>query len=270
VPELPEVETIARGLSRLIAGRTITRVQIHTPGTIKGPARDFTRLIEGKTIASVGRRGKLLLIRLNGPTLVIHLKMTGRLWVSPGTEKPTKHTRLALVLDNGDRLNFEDMRKFGYCLAVGDLNSCDWTFYRDLGPEPLDIGEDEFVRLFTGRKTKIKSLLLDQRVVAGIGNIYADEALFRAKIRPDARASEIPPDRLTALCRAIKKVLTEAIAAGGSSFRDYRDAYGAMGAFQNKFSVYGKAGQPCPGCGQTLARMKVAGRTSTFCPRCQG
>jgi len=270
VPELPEVETIARGLSRLIAGRTVTRVQIHNPGTIKGRAREFTRLVKGQTIRSVGRRGKLLLIRLNGPTLVIHLKMTGRLWVSPRTEKPTKHTRLSLVLDNGDRLNFEDMRKFGYCLAVKDLDSCDWAFYRDLGPEPLEIEENRFVRLFAGRKAKIKALLLDQRVIAGIGNIYADEALFRAKIRPDARASDIPPDRLGALCRAVKEVLTEAIAAGGSSFRDYRDAYGAMGAFQNKFSVYGKAGQPCPECGQSLACMKVAGRTSTFCPKCQG
>jgi len=276
MPELPEVHTIARGLERQIVGQTIALVDVKAPRAVHGDPAVFSAALAGRRVASVGRRAKLLLLDFSPPlTLAVHLKMTGRLYVPARDAQPDKHTHIVFHFENvgtpsaPDRLFFHDVRKFGYCrlFAAGELTQ--WEFYRRLGPEPLELAPAAFPELFAGRTAAIKALLLDQRVIAGVGNIYADESLFRAGIRPDARASTISHARRLALGAALREVLTAAIAACGSSIRDYRDASGNAGAFQNSFQVYGRAGRPCLVCGHTLAAIKVAGRTSTYCGRCQ-
>lgn len=201
--------------------------------------------------------------------LGVHLKMTGRLFVYGPEVTPNAHTRVVFGLDDGNRLFFDDARKFGYVRALSEADLSTWDFWRSLGPEPLEIAVGDFVELFRGRRGRIKALLLDQTVIAGIGNIYADESLFRASIRPDAQAGDLSPDRLRVLHGHLVDVLRESIAECGSSIRDYRDAHGDAGAFQNRFRVYGRAGQPCVACGRALATGKVAGRTTVYCERCQ-
>nr|BAF45151.1 formamidopyrimidine-DNA glycosylase [Nitratidesulfovibrio vulgaris str. 'Miyazaki F'] len=201
--------------------------------------------------------------------LGVHLKMTGRLFVYGPEVAPNTHTRVVFGLDDGNRLFFDDARKFGYVRALSDADLATWDFWRSLGPEPLEIAAPDFAALFRGRRGRIKALLLDQTVIAGIGNIYADESLFRASIRPDAQAGELSPERLCVLHGHLVDVLRESIAECGSSIRDYRDAHGDAGAFQNRFRVYGRSGQPCVACGRALTTGKVAGRTTVFCERCQ-
>ncbi|EGY24917.1 formamidopyrimidine-DNA glycosylase [Desulfovibrio sp. A2] len=201
--------------------------------------------------------------------LGVHLKMTGRLFVYGPEVAPNAHTRVVFGLDDGNRLFFDDARKFGYVRALSDADLATWDFWRSLGPEPLEIDAPDFAELFRGRRGRIKALLLDQTVIAGIGNIYADESLFRASIRPDAQAGDLSPARLRVLHGHLVDVLRESIAECGSSIRDYRDAHGDAGAFQNRFRVYGRSGQPCVACGRTLTTGKVAGRTTVYCERCQ-
>ncbi len=201
--------------------------------------------------------------------LGVHLKMTGRLFVYGPEVAPNAHTRVVFGLDDGNRLFFDDARKFGYVRALSHVDLATWDFWRSLGPEPLEIDAPDFAGLFRGRRGRIKALLLDQTVIAGIGNIYADESLFRASIRPDAQAGELSPDRLRVLHGHLVDVLRESIAECGSSIRDYRGAHGDAGAFQNRFRVYGRSGQPCVACGRTLTTGKVAGRTTVYCERCQ-
>ncbi|NHZ47155.1 Fpg/Nei family DNA glycosylase [Nitratidesulfovibrio liaohensis] len=201
--------------------------------------------------------------------LGVHLKMTGRLFVYGPEVAPNTHTRVIFGLDDGNRLFFDDARKFGYVRALSEADLATWDFWRSLGPEPLEIAAPDFAALFRGRRGRIKALLLDQTVIAGIGNIYADESLFRASIRPDAQAGELSPDRLRVLHGHLVDVLRESIAECGSSIRDYRDAHGDAGAFQNRFRVYGRSGQPCVACGRALTTGKVAGRTTVFCEHCQ-
>jgi len=278
MPELPEVETIARTLKPDAVGRVILRVEAPDQSALFPDVEGFRTLVTGRRIASVGRRGKLLLLRLDQgegtadcALIAVHLRMTGRVVVlAPGVE--TERTRAVLHLSDGTRLVFADVRRFGSVHAFaacgpGGIDS--WPFYAGLGPEPLDLTAGGFsVRLGQGR-ARIKALLLDQTVVAGIGNIYADESLFRAGIRPDTPASAIGPEKRAALFAAVVAVLTQAIAENGSSIRDYRDAHGDAGAFQNHFRAYGRSGECCLVCGATMRSMRVAGRTSTYCPHCQ-
>lgn len=278
MPELPEVETIARTLAAEAEGREILRVEVLDPTALQPDAATFAALVAGRRIASVGRRAKLLLLSLapvagdTGATIAVHLRMTGRVFVlAPGME--TTRTRAVLHLSDGARLAFADLRRFGTMHAFpGGLDGAAiaaWPFYAGLGPEPLTMDAATFrARLGRGR-ARIKALLLDQTVVAGIGNIYADEALFRAGIRPDTPAGQVAPAKRDALFKAVQDVLTLAIAENGSSIRDYRDAHGDAGAFQNHFRAYGRGGEPCLTCGETMRAMRVAGRTSTFCPHCQ-
>ncbi|MDY7000513.1 MAG: bifunctional DNA-formamidopyrimidine glycosylase/DNA-(apurinic or apyrimidinic site) lyase [Thermodesulfobacteriota bacterium] len=270
MPELPEVETIVRGLALELEGVRISSLRLLYPGAVPKDRAAFKRQVPGRTITRVWRRGKLLLIELSPPLyLAFHLKMTGRLFLAGKNAAPDPHTRIVFNLDNEKKLFFQDMRKFGYCRAFSPKGLGEWDFYATLGPEPLELGTNEFVGLFSGRRAKIKGLLLNQRLVAGIGNIYADEALFRARIRPDLGAADLDRKRLLQLCRSTREVLKQAIAANGSSIRDYRDSFGRPGSFQDNFQVYGKSGQPCPVCGTSLSRTKVAGRTSTWCKHCQ-
>jgi formamidopyrimidine-DNA glycosylase len=195
--------------------------------------------------------------------------MTGRLFVYPAGTAPGPHTRVIFHLDDGSLLFFDDCRKFGYVRALNLAELEAWDFWRQLGPEPWDIKEPGFISAFGSRGRAIKGLLLDQTLIAGIGNIYADESLFRAGISPDTPGNKVPQKHLRGLRKKILEVLEEAIEACGSSIRDYRTAQGDAGSFQNFFMVYGRGGRPCLTCGKTLLQKKVAGRTSVFCPSCQ-
>jgi formamidopyrimidine-DNA glycosylase len=267
MPELPEVETIACGLHAQVHGRGIAGAHLLTPSVLR--AGDPATLA-GRTIVRVSRRAKLLLVHLD-PTavLVFHLKMTGRVWLAAQGQALPRHTHLVCDLEGGDNVVFEDTRRFGFCGIFGDKELAGWNFYTNLGPEPLETGAPELAARISARRAGVKALLLDQTVLAGVGNIYADESLFAARIHPASIAANIPPATRLFLCTELQRILAEAIAAGGSTISDYRNAYGKSGIFQDSFQVYGKKGEPCPACGRPLQASQIAGRTSTHCPRCQ-
>ena len=270
MPELPEVETIARTLEPAIRGRVVSGIKlIYRPLLRRGGRKDLEEL-RGRRVLGATRRGKILLIACEGArTLVFHLKMTGQFSLVAPAEAPDKHTRLVVRFDDGgNELRFRDVRKFGFLLCPeGDpMVAC--TELACLGPEPLDIGLAEFAAILKGRKGRIKSLLLNQTVIAGIGNIYADEMLFDARIHPETPASSLRNKAVERLCDSMKKILTQAIAEKGSTLQDYRDAEGKAGNFQFFHKVYDRKGEPCVLCG-TLIRMKrIGGRSSHFCPAC--
>jgi formamidopyrimidine-DNA glycosylase len=272
MPELPEVETIRRQLDNALRGARISKVEVLLPRLVKYPSADrYRRALRGGTIREVGRRGKYLLIRLDdGRVLVIHLGMTGSLRFShPGRERP-RHTHLVFHLEDGRELLYVDPRTFGETalLCEGDFRPL--TGLCRLGPEPLEEGftPEKLGRALRGR-CRLKAALLDQSRVAGIGNIYADEALHRAGIHPLRRLDELTPEELERLHRAVREVLREAINGGGSSVSDYVDTRGEKGNFQVDHRVYRRAGEPCPRCGESIRRERVAGRSTYFCPHCQ-
>lgn len=271
MPELPEVETIAAELRRLLPGRTITRVAV-LGAHLCPPLKSGNHLenLCGRRMHSVRRRGKLLLLDLDGnATLAVHLRMTGRIGLMPAGHAPQVHVHLLLDLDDRTTMYFQDQRKFGTCRLFEAQELEAWPFFRRLGPEPLEISAEQFIVRVRTKKSRIKALLLNQQFLAGIGNIYADESLFRACIHPTAAARTLSSTQLSNLHTALRDVLTEAIAAGGSSIRDYRTAAGLVGSFQNNFQVYGRENLPCIRCGVLIQSAKVAGRTSCFCPACQ-
>jgi len=270
MPELPEVETIARGLAPEITERRIVAAEVRRAGAVGGDAGLFCARVAGREVLGVGRRGKMLLVDLDADLcLAVHLKMTGRLWTPPPGLPPDRHTHVVMDLSDGRSLHFRDVRRFGWCrcLTLDELAAL--PFLKTLGPEPFAMTADDFLARLAGRSGKIKALLLDQKVLAGVGNIYADEALFRAGIRPAARADGLSAARLRRLFAAVVGVLRQGIRENGASISDYRDAHGDAGAFQNSFKVYGRGGQPCAACGARLRSEAVSGRTSTYCPRCQ-
>jgi formamidopyrimidine-DNA glycosylase len=268
MPELPEVETIARGLQRQVAGDVIESVWIGSkPEPLKSSAREIARTLEGARIAQVRRVGKHIVFdlerRSEDAQWIVHLGMTGRMLVSDPGAEIAKHTHAIATLRSGRELRFVDPRRFGR-LEVRRTKK-----FEAPGQEPLDVGFEIFARLFRGRKTPIKSALLNQKLLAGIGNIYADESLFRAGIRPRRRAASLTRAELQRLYPAIQQVLNEAIAAGGSSVSDYVNAEGAEGLFQVQHRVYGREGEPCLTCGTPIKRTVIAGRSSHWCPKCQ-
>ena len=272
MPELPEVETIARTLRPGVEGRVITKATLLNTGTLEGDVE--LAACEGARLGVPGRRGKLLLLPFadnagQATGLAFHLRMTGRLFLYTNDMQPEKHTRAIFDLDDGQRLFFDDARKFGLVRVLTPENERTWTFWNNLGPEPLAINAKTFAARFAGKRGRMKSLLLDQTVIAGVGNIYADESLFRAGIHPAARAVDLPLPALMRLHGELREVLEESIDACGSSIKDYRTARGDAGAFQNAFRVYGRAGKACVTCKQPLERLQVAGRTTVCCPRCQ-
>lgn len=283
MPELPEVETIARTLAPQVAGRFLADARVLLPKTFAAGRELLPRVAPGGKILNVSRRGKLLLLELAAPPsetkapthiLAFHLKMTGRIFVHDLAAEPHKHTRAIFDLadENGvpeSRLFFDDVRTFGYCRLMRRIDLADWPFWAKLGPEPLTLEAEDFIRITASRRGKIKALLLDQSLVAGIGNIYADEACFRSGIHPATPGADLSPNQLRRLLQSIQAVLRESIAECGSSIRDYRDANGDAGAFQNLFRVYGRAGMPCATCGNALKKCVVAGRTTVLCPHCQ-
>ncbi|MDR1241729.1 MAG: bifunctional DNA-formamidopyrimidine glycosylase/DNA-(apurinic or apyrimidinic site) lyase [Deltaproteobacteria bacterium] len=280
MPELPEVETIARTLAPRVIGRYIGQFSLLSAKTLEA-GLDLRPALRGAQVRAVRRRAKLLLLEAQGGdgrllVMGFHLKMTGRLFIRDPKAEAHKHTKIILDLfpcadcaEVESRLFFDDVRTFGYCrlMRPGDLEA--WAFWNRLGPEPLEHAPAELAARLQRHRGQIKNLLLDQSVIAGLGNIYADEALFRAGIKPDSKAEKIDPARLLLLGGHIQAVLREAIAACGSSIRDYRDADGNAGAFQNTFNVYGRAGQPCRKCGTILTGARIAGRGTSYCANCQ-
>jgi formamidopyrimidine-DNA glycosylase len=270
MPELPEVETVARGLRSLLVGRTIVDVIVGWPRTIARPAVDeFAKGIVGRRVVSVGRRGKYVVIGLDQSYLLVHLKMSGRLLVVPADEPMDKHVHLLLDLDGGWQLRFRDVRKFGRVYLVEDPAEVT----AGLGPEPLsdDFTLSEFRRLLTRRRGRLKSLLLNQHFLAGLGNIYADETLFASHLHPLRRADTLTPNEQARLYEAIRTVLGRAVESRGTTLSDggYTDARGEMGAYQERIAVYGRGGKPCLRCQSSIERMVISGRSAHFCPRCQ-
>lgn len=273
LPELPEVETIRRQLEPHLRGQTIAGVNVPDPH-VTAPASPavFGRQLKGKRIAAVTRRGKYLRLELRGgETFVIHLRMTGRLTYvqEPVRLSQWPHLRLVITFISGAQLLFQDQRRFGTAFVIKPGKA--EAYWRRLGPEPLEraFNARALAGILDGRKRPVKSLLLDQHLIAGIGNIYADEALYRARIHPLRRSGDLTPDETGRLSRAVKETLRDAIRLEGSSIDTYRDARGRRGRFQETFKVHRRSGEPCPACGGMIEKLKVGGRGTYFCPGCQ-
>lgn len=282
MPELPEVETVRRGLLPVLEGARIARAQVNRPDLRWPFPENFAARLEGRLVSALRRRSKYLLADLDcGETLLVHLGMSGRLLVSgdPGGLFPPhhppvqKHDHVVLDLDSGARLVFNDPRRFGAMDLFPSEAESAQRLLAHLGPEPLGNHFDEpyLVAALRGRKMPMKTALLDQRIIAGLGNIYVCEALHRAHIAPTRKAGRISAPRVAALVPIIRDVLQQAIAAGGSSLKDFRQASGELGYFQHTFQAYGREGAPCstPGCPGTIRRIVQSGRSTFYCPQCQ-
>ena len=282
MPELPEVETVRRGLAPAMEGVRIARADVRRPDLRWPFPPDMADRLTGNVVVRLRRRSKYILADLDsGETLLIHLGMSGRMTVSgdaPGSfhfEHPAlaKHDHVILDMANGARITFNDARRFGAMDLVATANDNQHPLLARLGPEPLGnaFHADVLARAFSGKRTAVKSALLDQRNVAGLGNIYVCEALWRSGIRPTRMAGQISGRRLQQLTADVRDVLQEAIAAGGSSLRDFRQADGELGYFQHRFAVYDQEGADCPkeACDGTISRIVQSGRSTYFCARCQ-
>ena len=282
MPELPEVETVRRGLAPVMEGHVITSAQVNRPDLRWPFPERMAERLAGKKVQALRRRSKYILADLSsGETLIIHLGMSGRMLISGAQlgqfhhdhPAPAKHDHVVLDMENGARVTFNDARRFGAMDLAPTEGVEDHWLIRDIGPEPLGnaFNEAYLVERFKGRNTPVKSALLDQRLVAGLGNIYVCEVLYRAGISPSRKAGRIAAPRVAGLVPIIRAVLQEAIEAGGSSLRDYRQADGELGYFQHGFRVYDREGQPClsEGCVSTIRRIVQSGRSSFFCPTCQ-
>jgi formamidopyrimidine-DNA glycosylase len=282
MPELPEVETVSKGLVPAMEGRVVLSAQVNRPDLrFPLPERMAERIV-GTRILGLRRRSKYILVGLSsGETLLIHLGMSGRIILSGTTlggvyfdhPAPAKHDHVVLDMEGGTRVTFNDPRRFGAMDLLDTAHEAEHRLLRDIGPEPLGNAFDEsyLAARLKDRKMPIKTALLDQKLVAGLGNIYVCEILFRAGIHPGRAAGKIPNATVAALVPVIRDVLEEAIEAGGSSLRDYRQADGELGYFQHRFRVYDREGLAClkPGCNGTIARLVQSGRSSFFCPDCQ-
>ena len=282
MPELPEVETVLRGLAPVLEGRTIVKAKVNRPDLRWPFPENMAGRISGQKISKLWRRSKYILADLSsGESLLVHLGMSGRILISGdplGTfvhDHPAaqKHDHVVFDIDNGARVTFNDPRRFGAMDLLSTDGADHHPLLRDIGPEPLSnaFNETYLIERLKGKKSAIKSVLLDQKVVAGLGNIYVCEALYRAGISPKRLAGKTAEKRLAALVPIIRQVLDEAINAGGSSLRDFRQADGELGYFQHSFNVYGREGLPCvtDGCDHVVQRIVQSGRSSFYCKNCQ-
>jgi formamidopyrimidine-DNA glycosylase len=273
MPELPEVETVRRGLETPLVGHRLVRVEQRRPD-LRWPLPDrFAERLTGRRVERLTRRAKFILGHLDdGAVWITHLGMSGRMFIRSGEPlPPEKHDHIILHTDSGFSITFQDHRRFGMMDLVAEAALADYPHLRELGPEPLGnaFNADVLSAALAGRKTPIKAALLDQRTVAGLGNIYVCEALYRAGISPRRLAATVAGKRAERLVPAIRDVLNEAIAKGGSTLRDYVQASGELGYFQHSFAVYGREGEDCRGCGSPVQRLVQSGRSTFFCGRCQ-
>lgn len=270
MPELPEVETVRRGLEPLLTGRTVTGVVTRT-SQLRWPIDPkLDACLAGQRIEGLSRRAKYLLLKFINGTLLLHLGMSGVLRVLPSSQPAERHDHFDLLLDDGQCLRLHDPRRFGAVLWAGS-EPLTHPLLRDLGPEPLS-PEINGAYLFSrsrGRQLAVKSFIMDQKIVVGVGNIYASEALFRAGIDPLRPAGDLGSKLYLRLAEAIKSVLTEAIAQGGTTLRDFSDAHGRPGYFAQNLRVYGREDQPCVNCGTPIRCRRIGGRSSSYCPKCQ-
>ena len=266
MPELPEVETVVRTLRPVLLNRRITRVKLTRSDIVTPADCDLPGRLRGRTVTDITRRGKRIILSLDdGNRCYVHLGMTGRLTVEPSNAPVEKHTHfVARLSDRGRELRFRDARRFGGIRWMG-CERCDDR----MGPEPLTLRTAQMSKRLARTTRAIKNVLLDQAVIAGVGNIYADEALFAARIHPLRRANELADDEVRRLNRAVKLTLRRAIRHRGSTLRDYVDAEGASGAYQNLHRVYDRAGEPCRTCKRPIERIVLGGRSTHFCPNCQ-
>ncbi|SFF83680.1 DNA-(apurinic or apyrimidinic site) lyase [Novosphingobium sp. CF614] len=269
MPELPEVETTVRGLTRFLEGRRIARVSVNRPDLRRPFPPDLVQALTGARVTAMGRRAKYGLIHTDRErTMVFHLGMSGRWRIEP--ERPEKHDHLVIETDAGHVLALNDARRFGSVDLVATAALDSWGPFANLGPEPLGeaLSPRQLALALAGRVAPIKQMLLDQSVIAGLGNIYVCEALFRAGIRPDKEAGRVGAAALARLVPAIRAVLTESIAAGGSTIRDYAQPSGELGYFAAAWQVYGREGEPCR-CGAPVLRLVQGGRSTFWCRKCQ-
>lgn len=277
MPELPEVETIVRGLRKTLPGRRILSVRLGKTDFMADPA-GIARELPGRQIEAVERYGKFLLLRLSGTlgaanggatraSLLVHLGMTGHLAPSPAAQPQAKHTHACFVLDDGRELRYTDARRFGRMALFPEAALPEKL--QPLGADPLEISEQQFIEQIRRRSARVKALLLDQRFLRGVGNIYADESLWRARIHPAQLGARLAREQAAQLYRTLKQILERAIRMRGSSISDFIDAVGEPGEYQRRHRVYGREGKPCFRCGTPIRRAVVAGRSSYFCARCQ-
>lgn len=280
MPELPEVETVRRGLAAVLEGRRLVRIEQRRADLRIPLPENFARRLQGRTVVRMDRRGKYMLARLDdGNVLLIHLGMSGRMMIggANGASPPGRHDHVIIETDEGKAIRFHDARRFGLMTICPQSAVAAHPLLKDLGPEPLgnEFNGPALAAALAGKRTPIKSALLDQRVVAGMGNIYASESLFHAGISPRRQAYTVKGARAERLASAIRRVLDAAIASGGSSLRDHVRPDGELGYFQHDFAVYGRAGEPCPGCDCDLARtggirrINIGGRSTFYCAKRQ-
>ncbi|WP_185233555.1 bifunctional DNA-formamidopyrimidine glycosylase/DNA-(apurinic or apyrimidinic site) lyase [Teredinibacter franksiae] len=271
MPELPEVETTRRGISPHLLGQTIRSLTVRNPNLRWPIPQELSGLCKGKTINAIDRRGKYLLLHLSsGACLIWHLGMSGSMRILTGSTTPEKHDHVDLTLTNGRCLRFHDPRRFGALLYTYDTPDTH-PLLSHLGPEPLSshFDADYLYQRTRKRSQPIKALIMDSKVVVGVGNIYANEALFAASIHPLKAAGKVSRAAVEQLCLEIKQVLKEAIAQGGTTLKDFTDSEGKPGYFAQKLKVYGRAGQPCSQCGKPLTEKRLAQRATIYCTQCQ-
>lgn len=273
MPELPEVETVAADLRPHLVGRSIVACDLRFPTIVRHPDPAlFGAAVVGRRIEAVSRRGKYIFHTLDdGELLVVHLGMTGQWRCVEASAPEPDHLHAVLALDDGRDLRYRDPRRFGRLLLGTEAELIAERKLPRLGPEPIDPGftAAELFRRLRGRRAPLKALLLNQAIVAGVGNIYADESLFRARLRPGRPAGGLSRRSVARLRAALEESLREAIANRGSSVSDYRDAWGVAGSQQERLQVYGRAGEPCYACGRPLCLVRIAGRSSVYCRHCQ-
>ncbi len=274
MPELPEVETVRRGLAALVIGKTIEKITVSLPRIIRTPddVRQFCMMLEGYAIDAVERRGKYLLLSIGPHLLVSHLRMEGRYGFYHREDPVEKHTHVIFHFTDGTELRYKDVRQFGTMDILSQGRHQELPGLATLGPEPLDrsFTPEVLIKALRARRSgKIKALLLDQSLVAGLGNIYVDEVLFQSGIHPEASGPELSDQQIVALHRAIVAVLTQSVELGGSSVKSYVNGYGQEGGMQHQLNVYGREDQPCPNCGTLIVKTRLGGRGTHFCPTCQ-
>lgn len=268
MPELPEVETVVRDLRPLLVGRSFVSLIVGKKALRRKWSRAWENQIVGRRVEGIERRGKWLLIGLGKPWLCVHLGMTGQFTVTNGPRET--HTHFIWQLDDANELRFRDVRRFGSVTFYPDREALDRFFIEsELGPEPFDLDAKYWRDTLKRSRRNLKAILLDQTIIAGVGNIYADESLFEARLHPTSLGTNLKPKNAEMLRQAIASVLTRAIQGRGSTIRDYVGGSGLQGGFQNEFRVYGRTGEACVHCKKPIERIVLAGRSTHFCPRCQ-